>query len=75
MPNLDFTFQQSQTNFPDGHLTSEPAALLPVVTLTSPPEVLLAPRYLKNHLRTTVCTITSLTADSFSGPESDIGTV
>lgn len=35
MPNLDFTFQQSQPKFPNGHPISELAAALPVVTLTS----------------------------------------
>lgn len=38
-------------------------------------EVLLASRYLKNHLCIDVRTITSLTADSCSGPGSDKGTV
>lgn len=75
MPNLDFTLQQNQPSFPDGHLTSELAAVLPAVTLTSLPEVLLVSRYLKNHLCIDVRTVTSLTADSYSAPRSDKGTV
>lgn len=75
MTNLDFTFQQSQPNFPDGHRASELADVLPVVALTSLHEVLLVSKFLKNLLCIDVHTVTSSTADSCSGPGSDKGTV
>lgn len=60
--NLDFTFQQSQPNFPDGHPTSLFVDILPVVILMS--LFLLLSKYLKNYLCNNVSAITSLTPNS-----------